>query len=135
MLAAESERVGFGAELRADIFAGKKIAQIIDAVLAETARVKRAAGQPRQAALIGRLGDSAAADPRADRYSPGFEVGFLEIQSHAVLEGHQFEIEIRDVLAFRDLTGGTEVSVTPNAFLHRRQAGRRRRRAHFHKQS
>ena len=62
MLPPKANASEFGAKLRADIFAGKKIAQIIDAVLAEAARVKRAAGQSRKAALIGRFGDSAITD-------------------------------------------------------------------------
>ena len=41
------------------------------------------------------------------------EIGFLEVEADAVGEGHQRDVKIIDVLAFRDLARGTEVTVSP----------------------
>ena len=52
--------------------------------------------------LVDWLGLSAVSDARIDNNAASFKTGALEIEPDAILERHQFDIEIGDVFAFCD---------------------------------
>ena len=74
--------------------------EIIETVFAETALGEGGEREPRQPRLVGRLGHAAVSDARRKSNATHFKTGPLKIKPDAILERHQFDVEITNVFAF-----------------------------------
>ena len=108
---AEVEGVVADVEIETDSLACEQTLEIIDAVLAEAAADEREIGEEGDAWFGRRFGEPAGACPDVDPDRVRFEVRLLEVETHAVREFDQMDVEIVDVLVARDGAGRPETGV------------------------